>query len=96
MNYDILIANLRVIDGIDNTPVNLDYDYIVKVLKRMFKSKQDYAYYMNTLRLFRNLLSDHLEYETPEGTSIDTGHPCYPLWDVVNNLVGVLYDPRVW
>jgi hypothetical protein len=54
----------------------------INQLMEMFKTKEDYIYYISSLWLIRDLIYVHL--------NDNKNHPAFPLFEVVNKFIGSL------
>ena len=65
-------------------------DENVLLLKKMFKDKDAYSYYIRSLWILRNLTRRLCETTTPMGVIYDEQHEMFPVLKMTNELIGAL------
>ena len=78
---------------IDNVQPIFQEGYNDVLFKRLFDKREDYAYYMKSLWILRDLLTKKIEDEN--GGQMTTKNPVFPLCDTINEIIGCMLTHRV-
>lgn len=66
-------------------------DKTILFLRRMFSDPERYRYYMNTLIIMRRMIVENM---ASDGVNIDKNHEQFPIFETLNELIGVLESGR--
>lgn len=66
-------------------------EHNILMIKRMFKDKISYSYYIRSLWILRNLTSNLCEVNREGGVFYDKDHQLFPILKMTNELIGALY-----
>lgn len=88
-------VNLLIVGEQNQFETYLGEDNIV-LLKRMFKDKDSYAYYMRSLWILRNLTKKICEINAKGGLTYNKKHEMFPVLKLTNDLMGALYRENTY